>query len=202
MDDQMNALQKQLVPVRGGKPGPAGVTLSQLTGFRLTQIAAWPETLAEAGALAAAAAGCGAAPGPGRAAQGKDGTLLRVEPLKWWLLQRAGQTSVPLQSGSAVAILDLSSARTLVQVSGPQGATLLNHFLPLDLRQASFPAGHAASTAFHHVGVTLWRTNAGFMLALPRSFAASLRELLEGSALQYGLKTRETAFPLATGELE
>ncbi|NVK16929.1 MAG: sarcosine oxidase subunit gamma [Rhodobacteraceae bacterium] len=159
----MNALQKQLVPVRGGKPGPAGVTLSLLTGFRLTQIAAWPET------LAAAAAGC--------------------------------QTA-PAQGGCTCAVPDISSARTLMQVSGPQAPVLLNPFLPQDLRPSAFPAGCATSTAFHHVGVTLWRTNAGFTLALPSSFAASLRELLEGSALQYGLKTRETPFIPAEGELE
>ncbi|WP_019294993.1 MULTISPECIES: sarcosine oxidase subunit gamma [unclassified Leisingera] len=202
MDDQINTLQAQLAPGRGGKPGPAGVTLSLLTGFRLTQIAAWPETLAEAGALASAAAGCGAAPGPGRVEQGTGGMLLRAEPLKWWLLQRAGQTHAPVQGSRACAVLDLSSARTLVRVSGPQAGKLLNHFLPLDLRPSAFPAGCATSTAFHHVGVTLWRTNAGFTLALPSSFAASLRELLEGSALQYGLKTRETPFIPAEGELE
>ncbi|MCF6433355.1 hypothetical protein [Leisingera sp. MMG026] len=202
MDDQVNRLQAHTAPVRGGRPGPAGVTLSRLTSFRLTQIAAWPQTLAEAGALAAAAAGCGAAPGPGRAAQGKGGLLLRVEPLKWWLLRGADQASVPLQGGSACAFLNLSSARTLVQVSGPQAATLLNHFLPLDLRPGAFSPGHAASTAFHHIGVTLWRSSAGFTLALPRSFAASLQELLEGSALQYGLKMRDIPFSPVAGGLE
>ncbi|WP_052249168.1 sarcosine oxidase subunit gamma [Leisingera sp. ANG-Vp] len=202
MFDQVLALQEQPHPSRSGKPGPAGVTLSLLTGVALTQIAAWPEALADAGTAAAGAAGCGAAPGPGRAEQGTAGTLVRVEPLKWWLLQSAGHLPAAVQPGNAGTVLDLSSARTLVQVSGPQAETLLNHFLPLDLRPAAFPEGSAASTAFHHTGVTLWRTGPAFILALPRSFAASLWELLAGSALQYGLKTRETTFSPAPGDQE
>ncbi|MEX0301517.1 MAG: sarcosine oxidase subunit gamma [Leisingera sp.] len=202
MFDQVTALQEQLNPSRGGKPGPAGVTLSLLSGFTLTQIAGWPGTLTEAGAAAASTAGCAAAPGPGRIEQGAAGTLLRVEPLKWWLIQGAGLQSTPLQTVNGGTVLDLSSARTLVQVSGPQAETLLNHFLPLDLRPAAFPDGAVASTSFHHVGVTLWRSGALFTLALPQSFAASLWELLAGSALQYGLKTRETAFSPVTGDLK
>ena len=61
-----------------------------------------------------------------------------------------------------------------------------NRHLPLDLRPASFPVGSVASTAFHHVGVTLWRSDDGFELFLPRGFALSLWEMLLESAAQFG----------------
>ena len=34
--------------------------------------------------------------------------------------------------------------------------------LPLDLRDAFCPVGSVASTALHHVGITLWRSEDGF----------------------------------------
>jgi sarcosine oxidase gamma subunit len=45
-----------------------------------------------------------------------------------------------------------------------------------------------AATAFHHVGVTLWRSEAGYELFLPRGFALSLWELLYESAQQFGVE--------------
>jgi len=60
----------------------------------------------------------------------------------------------------------------------------------LDLRDASFPVGSVASTAFHHVGITLYRSEAGYDLFLPRGFALSLWEMLLESAAQFGGEIR------------
>lgn len=187
MADPISALQGHLKPGRHGRSGPAGVTLCDIAGFTLTQIAGWPETMAGAAQQAAKAAGSRTAPGPGEAKTGDRGTLLRVEPLKWWLV-REGTGAGPDLPSEVCAVLDLSSSRTWLRVAGAEAATLLNHFLPLDLREASFPAGSVASTSFHHVGVTLWRADDAFNLFLPRSFAASLWELMFESAAQYGLE--------------
>ena len=191
MADPLSALQRCLKPGEYGQPEPVGITLSEITGFTLTQIAGWPDTLAAAGAAAAEMAGSDGAPGPGRAIHGKDGALLRIEPLKWWLIRETEGGDAPALSGKIGAVLDLSSSRTWVRMTGPKAATLISHFLPLDLRPASFPDGAVASTAFHHVGVTLWRAEKAFNLLLPRSFAVSLWELLTESATQYGLEVRE-----------
>ena len=45
-----------------------------------------------------------------------------------------------------------------------------------------------ASTAFHHVGVTLWRSVEGYELFLPRGFAVSLWQGLLESAEQFGVE--------------
>ena len=110
--------------------------------------------------------------------------LLRVEPLKWWLY---GTTLADL-SPDAGCLLDLSHARTHVRVSGPDAATCLNRHLPVDLRHGTCPVGSVVSTALHHVAVTLWRSEHGFELFLPRGFALSCWEVLMETAEQFGVE--------------
>lgn len=162
-----------------------GVTLSEISDLQLKQIAAWPDTLMAVGAKAAAVAGCDAAPKPGKSAVGSKASLLRIEPLKWWLL---GDAELPELNAEEGAVLDLSHSRTCIRIEGECAAELLNRHLPLDLREASFTDGSVASTAFHHVGVTLLRRNGGYELFVPRGFAVSLWELLVESAEQFGVE--------------
>jgi heterotetrameric sarcosine oxidase gamma subunit len=84
-------------------------------------------------------------------------------------------------------VLDLSHSRTWLRLSGDKTPTLLNHFLPIDLRESAFATGAVASTALHHVGVTLWREASAYSLLIPRSFALSLWELVTETAQQYGV---------------
>ena len=179
---RVSALASHYTRGRFTADGNIGVILQEVPALTLWQIAAWPDSLAEISSKAAEAIGVEVAPGPGRAAiQGKQ-VLLRVEPLKFWF---TGVTA-PQISPRNGAILDLSHSRTHVRVTGAQAQDLLNRYLPLDLRNQSFFSGAVASTAFHHVGITLWRSPSGFELFLPRSFALSLWELLRQGAAQFG----------------
>ncbi len=108
--------------------------------------------------------------------------LLRIEPLKWWIL---GAPAPPIDPQHG-ATLDLSHARTHLRISGPQATDLLNRPLPLDLRPAAFPVGAVASGALHHVGVTLWHSPHGYELFIPRGFALSTWEVLLQTATQFG----------------
>ncbi len=179
---RVSALEGHYATGRFGAAGEPGVTLREVRELALHQIAAWPETLAAVGTAAAETVGAAAAPGPGKAVVGQTGTLLRIEPLKFWIF---GLAPSPLAADQG-ATLDLSHSRSHLRISGPEAATLLNRFLPLDLRPTAFPAGSVASTAFHHVGVTLWHSEAGFELFLPRGFALSLWEMLLEGAAQFG----------------
>jgi len=169
-----------------GHFGPAdssGVTLTEVPDMTLMQLAAWPQSLASVANLAATAAGAHTAPGPGQAIDGSNGALLRIEPLKWWLFG-ATVDAIDAETGTT---LDISHSRTHIRISGDNATTLLNRHLPLDLRESSFPENRVASTAFHHVGVTLWRSQHGYELFLPRGFAVSLWEGLFESAEQFGV---------------
>ncbi|NVO56068.1 sarcosine oxidase subunit gamma [Rhodobacteraceae bacterium B1Z28] len=189
MANSVSPLHTSYVAGHHGPEGKIGVTLEEIEDFAMVQFSAWPNTLARTGTEAARIAGCATAASPGEAVLGKIGTLLRVEPLKWWLVAPAGSLSeTPVLAPEDGAILDLLQSRVWIRVGGPKAEVLLNHFLPIDLRAAAFPSGTVASTGFHHVGVTLWRDQTGLNLLLPRSFAVSLWDLLCESALQYGLE--------------
>jgi len=184
MADRASSLAGHYPRGRHGLDGQAGVMLCDMPDLLLQQVSAWPETLAQVGAEVAQTVGLATAPGPGQASAGSAGTLLRVEPLKWWLY---GTTLVDI-SPDVGCLLDLSHARTHVRVSGPDAATCLNRHLPVDLRDGACPVGSVVSTALHHVAVALWRSEHGFELFLPRGFALSCWEVLLETAEQFGVE--------------
>lgn len=167
-----------------GETDSTGVKLQEVTDLILHQIAAWPNSIEAVGQQAANIAECESAPGPCLASVGSKAALLRIEPLKWWLL---GSKAPELEAEQG-AILDLSHSRTHIRISGAEAATLLNRHLPLDLRENSFPEGSVASSAIHHVGVTLWRSAQGYELFIPRGFALSIWQGLLESARQFGVE--------------
>lgn len=182
MVDPISSLSEQL---RNDAFADAHLTIAEVHPFSLIQIATWPDMIAQAGAFVASLEGCPQSPRPSRAETGPNGSLLRVESLKFWHITENPASKLPDLPNDLGAALDLSHSRAWIRISGEKAETLLNHFLPLDLRDGAFPIGTVASTAFHHVGVTLWRDERGYNLLIPRSFANSLFELLTESANQY-----------------
>lgn len=161
----------------------SGVVIQEVTNLVLWQMAAWPDSINAAAASLVQRTGVEGVPGFAKAAGNETLALLRVEPLKFWVVG----SDVTSAGAEETVVLDLSHSRTQLRIKGEHATTLLNGYLPLDLREQSFPVNSVASTAFHHVGVTLWRSPAGYELFLPRGFALSLWELLQESAMQYGL---------------
>lgn len=184
MVDRVSALKGHYEPGRFGEPGEPGVRFKEVRGLTLWQIAAWPDSIDAVGVQVAGMAGVQAAPGPGKAVVAARGSLLRVEPLKWWLHGVAAHELDPEQG----ATLDLSHSRTHLRVAGPQAQACLNRLVSVDLRKRSFPSGSVAVTVMHHVGVTVWRSDHGFELFLPRGFAAALWIVLRDTAVQFGVE--------------
>jgi len=183
------------------------VTLGEVGDLQLQQIAAWPGSVTGVGRIAARAAGVDAAPGPGRAVEAvtvnspmesvtvnsaaedspaaaeSPPALLRIEPLKWWLV---GGPVVPLNlTVEQGTVVDLSHSRTRIRIAGARAAELLGRHLPLDLREASFPVAAVAASQLHHVGVTLWRSARGYDLFIPRGYALSVWQVLLQTAAQF-----------------
>ncbi len=184
MANRVSALEGHYRKGKFGNPDGTGVTIELLPDLTLHQIAAWPETVSETGKLAALSAGVDAAPGPGQSVTSENSALLRIEPLKWWQIGREAPELLPDQ-GTTV---DLSHSRTRLRLAGTDAAALLNRLLPLDLRESSFPEGTVASSAMHHVGVTLWRAPGGYELFIPRGFALSIWQVLFESSHQFGVE--------------
>ncbi len=183
MVDRVSALDGHYKKGRFGEAGEAGLMLQEIRDLTLHQVAAWPETLTSTGNKAARVVGKQSAPGPCAAAVGKKGALLRIEPLKWWVF---GVEAPKLKPADGTA-LDISHSRTHLRVSGARASEFLNRNLPLDLRDEAFPVGSVASSSMHHVGVTLWRSDHGYELFMPRGFALSLWEVMFETAQQFGV---------------
>jgi heterotetrameric sarcosine oxidase gamma subunit len=187
MVDRISALAGHYYLGKSGITGEgdsSGVSLENIKGLVLYQVAAWPDNIDAAGKLVAKSVGCKEAPGPCKVEVGKNSAALRIEPLKWWLYG-VEAPEVDAEQGST---LDISHSRTQIRISGPKAASLLNRHLSLDLREQSFPVGSVASSVMHHVGVTLWRSEKGYELFIPRGFALSLWEGLLDSAKQFGVE--------------
>lgn len=102
-----------------GADGP-GVTLREIRDAGLWQISAWPETMDTVGATLAKRVGADAAPGPLQSTAGAKGTLLRVQPLVWWLTRADAATAreareIDAEQGTS---LDLSHSRTVIRIEG------------------------------------------------------------------------------------
>ena len=194
MTNWSSAINRDRQLGRYGADEDVGIILAEIQPATQMQFAAWPDTLDHMGALAMATAGVAAVPAAGRVSRAGDVSLLRIEPLKWWLVSPA-PVATSLLGASGVesgvgAVLDISDARCWITVTGPRAATLLGHCLPLDLRPAALTDDAVVSSAIHHVGVTLWRADDGFNLLVPRSYAASIWLLLFELAQQYGAQVR------------
>ena len=162
----------------------AGIRIEEVRDLVLHQVATWPDSLESVGKKVAKTAGCKSAPGPCQAEAGKETAMLRIEPLKWWLVGGEAE-ALDAEQG---ATLDISHSRTQIRISGDEAVNYLNRHLSLDLREDSFPVGSVASTVIHHVGVTLWRSEQGYELFIPRGFALSIWEGMFESAMQFGVE--------------
>ena len=64
----------------------ASVVLEEIRDFAIVQIAAWPETLLKVGRNITAHVEADGAPLPGQAITGRSAAILRIEPLKYWVI--------------------------------------------------------------------------------------------------------------------
>lgn len=119
-------------------------------------------------------------------------------PGQWLVLAAgagSGQRLVAARSvieGIAAAV-EQSSARMLVEVTGPMSRRALGKVLLIDLHPSAFPAGAAAMTDVAHVAGMVWRLadrdgHAVFEIATPRSSARSVWHALVEAAGEFGVE--------------
>ena len=185
--------------------GKSGIILSDVRSTIINQVAVWPDTLNDIGTKISQSLNLEQFPEANKAISSDKVAMLRIEPLKWWIISPRGIDHQDFEDSSLSILkslekyidlvekgnfLDLSHSRTHVRILGQDSTTLLNRHLPIDLRENSFPLNSVASTAFHHCSVTLWRSVKGYELFLPRAFALSLWEILIESAAQFGYEIK------------
>lgn len=186
MVDRVSALTGHYQTGHFGAADETGVVLEEIRDLVLHQVAAWQDSIDAVAKILVDLTAAETAAGPCSATTGSKGTMLRIEPMKWWLY---GVEAPAIDSKEGMT-LDVSHSRTHVRVTGSEASAFLNRHFPLDLREQSFPVGSVASSVTHHVGVTLWRSSEGYELFIPRGFALSLWEGFVESAEQFGLEVR------------
>lgn len=127
-----------------------------------------------------------------------DGTgiALWTGPDEWLLIHASAEDRERVAelerhaSGKHVSIVDVSSAQTVIYVSGAGARDVLARGCPLDLHPRSFGPGQCAQTHYGHIPVTVWLDNTKpdpesdpwFNLVVRRSFADYAWRLLDDAA--------------------
>lgn len=172
----------------------AGITLSAVPRGSVWQVACWPDSFDAVQSDLATACGC-TMPAPGQIATAADGgSVIRVEPLKWWIIGPEG-AECPVQPGPEQgAWLDLSHDQAAIAIKGTNAAELVKRMVSIDLREAAFPNHSYASTEMHHMITRVLRQDAdgpSYQIWVMRSYADTLREIaaehLHHFDLRFGL---------------
>ena len=99
--------------------------------------------------------------------------------------------------GDAASVSDQSDARCLLSVSGPRVRDMLVKLTSLDLDDAVFPAGSAASTLVDHANVGFWRCPqdpSAYRILCLTSYAGSLWHAVVEAGAEFGVDAGSTSF--------
>jgi sarcosine oxidase subunit gamma len=121
--------------------------------------------------------------------------LVWVGPDDWFVIGQPGQqaalaAALRLALGEQhAAVTDVSSGYFVVSLAGPSARELLAQGCPMDFHPSAFHMDQAASTHFHKVGTTLWRTGdaANFELLVRRSFIDHFWQLAVAGSREFGI---------------
>lgn len=125
----------------------------------------------------------------GRSRRDEDGTLiLRVRPAQWLLFADSGRAPELLERWEAastetdefVSVIDVTSGRTLLRLTGESSPALLAKICALDL--ATAPDGSAMRSSVAKVNAEIVRDDTGgrpsYLLACERSYGRFLTETI------------------------
>jgi heterotetrameric sarcosine oxidase gamma subunit len=131
----------------------------------------------------------------GRIASARDTVVLCTRPERWLLLTAPAAPGAALSlwrgacAGCAAAV-ELSSALTVLYLTGPAVREVLARGCRLDLHADAFTAGSAASTHVAQVPVTLAALAGGWLVLTPSTTARHFREWLSATAGPFGFASR------------
>jgi sarcosine oxidase subunit gamma len=172
--------------------GAAAVTLSERRPLSILQISAFAQTVDEAGVRMAGTLAL-ALPPPNQYTGDLRKSIRAIGPGIWQIV--GGDGAMP-EAGALRAMLagvatvvDLSHARTALQVSGAAAARTLAKHCGLDLHVSKFPTGSATNTRFGHIGMTLARIDDAptFELLVFRGYAEFVLASLVEAGEEFGL---------------
>ena len=167
-----------------------GVRMSAQPRGSLWQVACWADRFDTVEKALAMECGC-AEPAPGRMIRTRsDSLLIRIEPLKWWVLGPDGADCPLRPAPEDGAWLDMAHDQAGIVLSGENAAEVLKRMVSLDLRPQSFPDLSFATTQMHHMITRVLRRDdadgPSFEVMVMRSYADDLREIAEHHLAHFG----------------
>ena len=186
MVNRSSALETNYLVGNNSTNNETRLQLREIKNLKLIQVAAWPESVNRVGSNIANHLNLEEYPLRNKAIINNYIVMMRIEPLKWWIIG----SDIPTLSSDDGTSLDLSHSFTHLEISGPSASTFLNRHLPIDLREKYFSVNVVASSAIHHVSVKLWRSDSAYHIFIPRGFALSLWEIFLETASQFGYEIK------------
>ena len=86
MVDRISALAGHYDIGHHGDPDRTGIILEDIADLQMQQVAVWPQSIDQVGKTLAGLIGAKKAAAPCSATTGANGAMLRIEPMKWWLI--------------------------------------------------------------------------------------------------------------------
>jgi sarcosine oxidase subunit gamma len=176
-------------------PDSPSVTLTERRPLTMTEISGVDVDEALLAALAQAA---GVAPPiePNLAATVEGLSVLWMGPGRWLIVttrQSPAELAETLSSACADTsgtVVDVSHGRTAIRVIGSRARELIAKGCPLDLHPSVFSPGNCAQSMFAGVSLLLHAVDDRpcFDLYFPRSYAASVWEMLADMAGEFGYR--------------
>jgi sarcosine oxidase subunit gamma len=183
------------VAAADASPAPASaneapVTVRERRPLTILQVSAFAGSIDDSRRRLEEALGC-AAPAANRFERSGAAELRGIGHGIWQLVGPAQSLPDAMTLRQALrdvaTVVDLSHARTALQVIGPAAPLVLAQHCPIDLDPAQFPAGAATNTRFGHLGITLSRLDdvPTFELLVFRGYSKFVCEALLESAREF-----------------
>lgn len=192
MSDLIYALTEVAQPGVYGTPKTKGpdLTVSDLRPETMLQLGTWPDTKNVFEAILSSSLKLVVPEASGQAAVSSETSLMVIAPGRYLLVSNNPTLTQDLAeqiNAETGVITDLSHARAGIRISGHNAADVLLKGVAIDFDIRKFPVNSVAQTSFHHIGLTLHRTDeTTFELFVFRGFAVSFWETLTDAALEYG----------------
>ena len=181
---------------KGIGTGEASVSIKEITGRDIVQLAAWPDTVTAAAKKAAKTVGH-ALPGDTHAAASKGKTsVFRIAPEKFLIVcplrARMGEALRKAFKAEQAVVTDLGHSRTIIRISGAAARDVLSRGVAADLDAGQFAQGTFVQTGIHSIATICHRSGRDqFDLIVARNFAVNIYEWLEETSAQFGYVVEE-----------
>ncbi|MFM8699885.1 MAG: sarcosine oxidase subunit gamma [Hyphomicrobiales bacterium] len=177
----------------GSQKGPAGLVVSEMTGFSVVSIAA---RKGQSGSLQGVVKKLFKIelPTAPRRVEADGIAFLWAGPDQWIAITDMAShpdfdREMIAKLGKFASFTDQGDARTLIRVSGPASREVIATGVPLDLHPRAFRPDDVALTHASHIAVTIWQVDdkPTFLFAVARGFARSFWNWLKDAGSIHGI---------------